>query len=116
MVNRRLRESLNTATDRAKKTIDVAGEKTGEAAHALGDATMATWGFAKGSTQDFLEGAAAIGAQLQQIPNDVVDKLFPECPTTMFLVPTGIRQEDYYIVFDLEGVFENLKIGHLCAA
>ncbi len=111
MANRRFRGSFDAITQKAKQTVDVASEKADEAAQALSDASLTSWGLAKGATQDLLQGSAAIGAQLQQLPNDVVDKLFPECPTSMFIVPTGIRQEDYCIVFDLDGVFENLKSG-----
>jgi uncharacterized membrane-anchored protein YhcB (DUF1043 family) len=89
----------------------VAEEKARETAQALGNATNASWGLAESATQDFLQGTAAIGTQLQQLPNDLVDKLFPECPTAMFIVPTGTRQEDYSIVYDLDDVFENLKSG-----
>ena len=121
-VNRRFRDSLNTATRRARETRDAAGkavqdtaqkvdDATVSSAEKLGDVAASSIGLAQGVTQDFLNGTAAIANHLQQLPADVVDKMFPECPVPMFILPTGPNPEEYFIVFGFDEVFDNLKSG-----
>ena len=121
-VNRRFRDSLNTATRRARETRDEAGkavqdtaqkvdDATVSSAEKLGDVAASSIGLAQGVTQDFLNGTAAIANHLQQLPADVVDKMFPECPVPMFILPTGPNPEEYFIVFGFDEVFDNLKSG-----
>ena len=122
MVNRRLRDSLDAATRRAKEARDAAGEVIQDTTKRVGDVTTSSAGkvadltstsaeLARDSTQDFLSTAASSASQLQQLPSDVVDKLFPECPVPMFILPTDPNQEEYFIAFGFDEVFDNLKSG-----
>ena len=122
MVRRRLRDSLDAATRRAQEAGEAAkaaaqetAEKVGEAAvtssEKAAEMTGTATGLARDATQDFLAGTAAFAAQLQQIPGEVWDKLLPECPVPMFILPTGADPEDYALVFQFAAVFDNLKSG-----
>ena len=122
MVNRRLRDSLDAAANRARETRDATGKAGQDAVQRIGDVTAsftekveglatASVELARGATDELLTGTASIANQLQQIPGDVLDKLFQECPVPMFILPIGPAPEDFVIVFQFDEMFDNLKSG-----
>ena len=133
MVNRRLRDSLDAATRRAKEARDAAGEVIQDTTKKVGDVTTSSAEkvadttassakvvaeaadssaeTARNTAQSALSATAWAVSELQQLPGDVLDKMFPECPVPMFILPIGSGQEDYCIVLNLDEVFENLQSG-----
>lgn len=122
MVSRRFRDSLGNAAKRAQETRDAvketvaetaekAGAATTSAAEKVAAATISSAEAARGATQDFLGGTAAFAAQVQRIPGEVWDKMVPECPVPMFILPTGADSEQYALVFQFAAAFDHLKSG-----
>ena len=111
MINRRVRESLDTATSRARETIDKASELALNTAEAIEEVSSSSLEFSKSASQDLVQGSAEIATQLRRIPAGAVDQLFPECPVPMFLMPVGPSPEEYTIIFDFNEVFESLQSG-----
>ena len=103
--------AVGRVKDAAKGARGAAGNLTQRASRKVAGVTASTTGFAFGASQEILSGTAAVAAQFRQIPGDVLDKIFPECPAPTFILPTGINPEEYFILFRLEEVFENLKSG-----
>ena len=48
---------------------------------------------------------------LQGVSDEAIDKLFPECPAPMYIMPTGSGSDDYVLVFDFDEILENLNGG-----
>ena len=103
--------AVGRVKDAAKGARGAAGNLTQRASRKVAGVTASTVGFALGASQEILSGTAAVAAQFRQIPGDVLDKIFPECPAPTFILPTGTDPEEYFILFRLEEVFENLKSG-----
>jgi hypothetical protein len=49
--------------------------------------------------------------QTQATSRNAVDKVFPECPVPVFMLPTGPSPEDYALVFRLDEILDDLKSG-----
>ncbi len=100
----RLKDAIDSAADKAqdvsKKAVDTAASAAGSAQDAAGKTLDATTSAASWTTE-----------QLQSAYNQGQDTIFPECPVTAFMLPTGPGAEDYVIVFDLDEVLTNLKSG-----
>jgi hypothetical protein len=103
--------AVGRAKDAAKGARGAAGSLTQRASRKVAGFTASTAGLVSGASQEILSGTAAVAAQFRQIPSDVLDKIFPECPAPTFILPTGTNPEEYLILFRLEEVFENLKSG-----
>ena len=114
-LNDKLPGSVDGAARRAKDAAtgarEAAGSLTPRASRKVAGLTASTAGFALGASKEILSGTAAVAAQFRQIPSDVLDKIVPECPAPTFILPTGTDPEEYFILFRLEEVFENLKSG-----
>ena len=100
----RLKDTIDSAAEKAqdvsRKAADAAasaGEKAQDAAEKTSDATT----LAASGTMEQLKAAYGKG----------LDTIFPECPVTAFMLPTGPDAENYVIVFDLDNVIENLLSG-----
>ena len=102
---------MGAASRRARETTDKAGELAQDAARAVEDVSSASLEFAKGTTQDFLQGSATIAGQLRNLPSDAIDRLFTECPVPMFILPVSPDPDEYCIVFKFDEVFDSLQAG-----
>lgn len=49
--------------------------------------------------------------QLQSLYNRGLDKVFPECPVSAFMVPTAPDVDDYILIFRLDEMLSNLESG-----
>ncbi len=49
--------------------------------------------------------------QTQATSRNAVDKVFPECPVPVFMLPTGPSPEDYALVFRLDEILDDLNSG-----
>ncbi len=120
--NRRLRNSLNAATRQTRKLGEAAGKTAQDTAQGVGNAltgsaaniadlTKASINLSQDAGEGLLKGTATLAGQLQKLPGDAFDRLFPECPLPLFIIPTGPNPEEYGLLFDLAEMFDHLKSG-----
>ena len=114
------RESTETA---AEKAFDASREKlrgidTNEISHRARDTSERAKAAMRSSTlvsQEVVDEAFAqvteFKERAQGLPNEVIDKLFPECSAPMYIMPTGPGQEDYALVFQFDEIIKNLDRG-----
>ena len=81
--------AMNATTDAARSTTTRSKEFVDEATEKFSDLT------------DLLQG----------ISDEAMDKLFPECPAPMYIMPTGSGPDAYALVFDFDEILENLNNG-----
>ena len=114
-VSQKAADAAEQAQDAARKTLDATTEKAQGVSRRAADAAASAGERAQnaaGKTLDVTTSAASgTVAQSQHLYNQSLDKLFPECPVTAFMLPTGPDAEDYIIAFDLDDMFDNLKSG-----
>ncbi len=98
-LNDKFQDSLGSAAGRVKtaaqETLDTARGLAQSAARTVGNAAASSAGLTQSASRELLSGTAALATQLGQLPADVVDKMFPECPAPLFILPTGPDREEY---------------------
>ena len=114
-VSRKAADAAASAGERAQVAAEKSLDATASAASKVTDAAASAGEKAQDAAEKTLDAttSAASGTieQLKAAYGKGLDTVFPECPVTAFMLPTGPDAEDYVMVFDLDDVIENLISG-----
>ena len=123
----KIRKIARDATYAAERARDASKEKlsstptdqlslrvrdtSGRVMTATTDVARSTTTRSKELVDEATERFSDITELLQGISDEAMDKLFPECPAPMYIMPTGSGPDAYALVFDFDEILENLNGG-----
>ena len=110
----RIRDSVVEKSKAASEAVQQLGEVSKAALDTTVEQTRTTTSEAgRRMVEVSKETLEAAVEQTQTVSRDAVNKVYTECPVTMFMLPTGPNPEDYFLAFRFDEVLDNLNSGLL---